>query len=192
MPKPTLNARNWQAIIQVLLDFSELEKSPNNRFFNVAQQLQNLIELNATEAEKEAVFEPIVPVYIVFENNPEEFKDAIHREAEKSRQARIQSEQQKAELNRWQSLPFYAKDRFTTFNCVERENTLENKFFALSCILDNLKAVPYLLELSTTEANFDELGQRLTEMTKLYILFAHEQLELLQKATFAQEVTQNV
>lgn len=84
-----------------------------------------------------------------------------------------------AEQKRWDSLPFYAKDKFSDLICIESRETLEDKFFAISCMFDTLKALPNLLEIGLREEGKDNVVDRLAEMSKLYLLFANEQFALL-------------
>lgn len=87
-----------------------------------------------------------------------------------------------AELEEWRSLPFYLKDKFSELLCVENQPTIKDKMFVFSCILDNLKATPKLLEISTREADKEALAEHSIEMCKLYQLFAQEQFSILMKA----------
>lgn len=88
----------------------------------------------------------------------------------------------KIPLEKWQELPFYARDKFSELICLETQQTLQEKMVAFSCILDNLKATPKLLEISTREADKEVLAEHLIEMCKLYQLFAQEQFSILIKA----------
>ncbi|MEG9530166.1 hypothetical protein [Mannheimia indoligenes] len=47
-------------------------------------------------------------------------------------------------------------------------------------MFDSLKAIPQLLELGLLEEGKSSIVERLTEMSKLYILFADEQFSLLE------------
>ncbi|EPY99250.1 hypothetical protein [Mannheimia haemolytica] len=178
-------ARNWQEIIANLQEFSEMGQGTieaakrYNDFFKTAEQLQALMNNNGTEAEKEAFFAPIESTYFSFVQTQTRLKEAMARDEEKARKLREQEAARKAEAERWNNLPFYAKDKFSDLICIESRETLEDKFFAISCMLDNLKALPNLLEMGVREEGKDSITDRLAEISKLYLLFADEQFSLL-------------
>ncbi|WGE51332.1 hypothetical protein NYR68_02780 [Actinobacillus equuli subsp. haemolyticus] len=182
--------RNWQEVIRNLLNFSEMEKRnpPNyaNQFLQIANQLQALIDNDGSEQEKEAFFAEIAPIYSCYEQTSQAVKNAIAVDAERKRQEQINKEKREAELAEWKALPFYAQDNFSNVICIENRESLDDKLFAISCMLDNLKAVPALLEINTQEADSDQLNGRIAEMAKLYISFANEQFNTLHKQVLDQ------
>ncbi|WP_209026241.1 hypothetical protein [Mannheimia haemolytica] len=177
--------RNWQEIIANLQRLSESGESTieiakrYEAFSKTAEQIQALVNNNGSEAEKEAFFAPIESIYFSFVQTQTRLKEAMARDEEKARKLREQEAARKAEAERWDNLPFYAKDKFSDLICIESRETLEDKFFAISCMFDNLKALPNLLEMGVREEGKDNVVDRLAEMSKLYLLFANEQFALL-------------
>ncbi|QLD32985.1 hypothetical protein [Mannheimia varigena] len=175
--------RNWQEIIANLHYFSETQKdSPPNfhqPFLQTAEQLQTLIDNNGTEAEKEAFFSNVKAAYDHFKDVQELIQQAKAEAEEQAQKLREQQAKIKAENERWNNLPFYAKDGISNLICIESRQTLEDKFFAISCMFDSLKAIPQLLEMGLLEEGKSSVVERLTEMSKLYLLFADEQFSLL-------------
>ncbi|HHW7546244.1 TPA: hypothetical protein ACU203_001941 [Mannheimia haemolytica] len=177
--------RNWQEIIANLQRLSESGESTieiakrYEAFSKTAEQLQALMNNNGTDAEKEAFFAPVERFYCGLLETEARLKDAIAKDEEKARKLKEQQAAREAEQKRWNSLPFYAKDKFSDLICIESRETLEDKFFAFSCMFDSLKAIPQLLEMGLLEEGKSGIVERLTEMSKLYLMFADEQFSLL-------------
>lgn len=177
--------RNWQEIIANLLRLSESGESTieiakrYEDFSKTAEQLQALMNNNGTEAEKEAFFAPVERFYLNLIQTETLFKEAKAKDEENARKLKEQKAAREAEQKGWDSLPFYAKDGFSNLICIENRQTLEDKFFAISCMFDSLKAIPQLLEMGLLEEGKSSVVERLTEMSKLYLLFADEQFSLL-------------
>lgn len=178
--------RNWQEIIANLQEINETGQGTIEMarlyedVFKTAEQLQALMNNNGTEAEKEAFFAPIEGFYIRFLQTKKRLEEAMAKDEENAQKLREQQAKIKAENERWNNLPFYAKDGFSNLICIENRQTLEDKFFAISCMFDSLKAIPQLLEMGLLEEGKSSVVERLTEMSKLYILFADEQFSLLE------------
>lgn len=177
--------RNWQEIIANLLRLSESGESTieiakrYEDFSKTAEQLQALMNNNGTEAEKEAFFAPVELFYLSLIQTETLFKEAKAKDEENAQKLREQKSAREAEQKRWDSLPFYAKDKFSDLICIETRENLEDKFFAISCMFDTLKTLPNLLEIGLREEGKDNVVDRLAEMSKLYLLFANEQFALL-------------
>lgn len=177
--------RNWQEIIANLQTFSEagkdtIEFARRYEFFSqTTEQLQALINNNGTDAEKEAFFAPIESFYLQLVQTRKQLEEAKAKDEENSRKLKEEKAAREAEQKRWDSLPFYAKDGFSNLICIETRQTLEDKFFVISCMFDSLKAIPQLLEMGLLEEGKSSVVERLTEMSKLYLLFADEQFSLL-------------
>lgn len=138
-----------------------------------------MINNNGTEAEKEAFFAPIESFYLQLVQTRKQLEEAKAKDEENARKLKEEKAVREAEQKRWDSLPFYAKDGFSNLICIENRQTLEDKFFAISCMFDSLKAIPQLLEMGLLEEGKSSVVERLTEMSKLYLLFADEQFSLL-------------
>ncbi|TCT13729.1 hypothetical protein EDC51_11116 [Bibersteinia trehalosi] len=183
---PQTNLRNWQEIIANLQEFSEGGKRmiefarQQGDFSKTAEQLQTLINNNGTEAEKEAFFAPVKDAYMRFVQTRKLVEKAMAQDKEEARVLREKLAVKKAELERWNNLPFYAKDKFSDLICIESRETLEDKFTAVSCMFETLKAIPNLLEIGALEEGKGHLIERLAEMSKLYLLFAEKQFSLLE------------
>lgn len=177
--------RNWQEIIANLQRLSESGESTieiakrYEAFSKTAEQIQALVNNNGSEAEKEAFFAPVERFYLNLIQTETLFKEAKAKDEENSRKLKEEKVAREAEQKRWDSLPFYAKDGFSNLICIENRQTLEDKFFAISCMFDSLKAIPQLLEMGLLEEGKSSVVERLTEMSKLYLLFADEQFSLL-------------
>lgn len=177
--------RNWQEIIANLQRLSESGENTieiakrYEAFSKTAKKIQALVNNNGTEAEKEAFFAPVERFYLNLIQTETLFKEAKAKDEENARKLKEQKAAREAEQKRWDSLPFYAKDKFSDLICIENRQTLEDKFFAISCMFDSLKAIPQLLEMGLLEEGKSSVVERLTEMSKLYLLFADEQFSLL-------------
>lgn len=177
--------RNWQEIIANLQRFSESGESTieiakrYEAFSKTAEQIQALVNNNGSEAEKEAFFAPVERFYLGLLETEVRLKDTIAKDEENTQKLKEQKAAREAEQKRWDSLPFYAKDKFSDLICIETRENLEEKFFAISCMFDTLKALPNLLEIGLREEGKDNVVDRLAEMSKLYLLFANEQFALL-------------
>ncbi|WP_209026258.1 hypothetical protein [Mannheimia haemolytica] len=177
--------RNWQEIIANLQRFSESGESTieiakrYEAFSKTAEQLQALMNNNGTDAEKEAFFAPVERFYCGLLETEARLKDAIAKDEEKARKLKEQQAKIKAENERWKKLPFYVRDSYSDLICIESRQTLEDKFSAISCMFDSLKAIPQLLEMGLLEEGKSGIVERLTEMSKLYLMFADEQFSLL-------------
>lgn len=177
--------RNWQEIIANLQRLSESGESTieiakrYEAFSKTAEQIQALVNNNGSEAEKEAFFAPVERFYLGLLETETRLKDAIAKDEENAQKLKEQKAAREAEHKRWDNLPFYAKDKFSDLICIESRETLEDKFFAISCMFDALKAVPNLLEIGLREEGKDSVIDRLAEMSKLYLLFVDEQFSLL-------------
>ncbi|HDL5121588.1 TPA: hypothetical protein PXD98_001818 [Mannheimia haemolytica] len=176
--------RNWQEIIANLQRLSESGESTieiakrYEAFSKTAEQIQALVNNNGSEAEKEAFFAPVERFYLGLLETETRLKDAIAKDEENAQKLKEQKAAREAEQKRWDNLPFYAKDKFSDLICIESRETLEDKFFAISCMFDAL-AVPNLLEIGLREEGKDSVIDRLAEMSKLYLLFVDEQFSLL-------------
>ncbi|HGO5818099.1 TPA: hypothetical protein ACK3JS_000622 [Mannheimia haemolytica] len=177
--------RNWQEIIANLQRLSESGKSTieiakrYEAFSKTAEQIQALVNNNGSEAEKEAFFAPVERFYCGLLETEARLKDAIAKDEEKARKLKEQQAKIKAENERWKKLPFYVRDSYSDLICIESRQTLEDKFSAISCMFDSLKAIPQLLEMGLLEEGKSGIVERLTEMSKLYLMFADEQFSLL-------------
>lgn len=177
--------RNWQEIIANLQRFSESGESTieiakrYEAFSKTAEQLQALMSNNGTDAEKEAFFAPVERFYCGLLETEARLKDAIAKDEEKARKLKEQQAKIKAENERWEKLPFYVRDSYSDLICIESRQTLDEKFSAISCMFDSLKAIPQLLEMGLLEEGKSGIVERLTEMSKLYLMFADEQFSLL-------------
>ncbi|EEY12689.1 hypothetical protein [Mannheimia haemolytica] len=179
--------RNWQEIIANLQRLSESGESTieiakrYEAFSKTAEQIQALVNNNGSEAEKEAFFAPVERFYCGLLETEARLKDAIAKDEEKARKLKEQQAKIKAENEneRWKKLPFYVRDSYSDLICIESRQTLEDKFSAISCMFDSLKAIPQLLEMGLLEEGKSGIVERLTEMSKLYLMFADEQFSLL-------------
>ncbi|WP_346556831.1 hypothetical protein ABCW44_01255 [Mannheimia haemolytica] len=177
--------RNWQEIIANLQRLSESGESTieiakrYEAFSKTAEQIQALVNNNGSEAEKEAFFAPVERFYCGLLETEARLKDAIAKDEEKARKLKEQQAKIKAENERWKKLPFYVRDSYSDLICIESRQTLKDKFSAISCMFDSLKAIPQLLEMGLLEEGKSGIVERLTEMSKLYLMFADEQFSLL-------------
>ncbi|MCT8565808.1 hypothetical protein NUS45_06645 [Glaesserella parasuis] len=164
--------RDWKEIITLLFDMSDTtkkDKAEAERYRKTAEVLQCLNENNGSEREKEAFFKYFEPIYQLYLQMDDKFKQALAKDAQNERARR-------AKIAEWERLPFYRR-KSDSILCLENQNVESNKPFAFSCLLDTLSVMPELIELDL----LDTSKQRLAEICKLYLAFVDEQFSILTK-----------
>ncbi|MDP0317542.1 hypothetical protein Q7Z28_05105 [Glaesserella parasuis] len=163
--------RDWKAIITVLCDMSDTtgNNAEAEKYRKTAEVLQCLNENNGSEREKEAFFKDVEPIYQLYLQMDDKFKQALAKDAQNERARRAKSAE-------WERLPFYRR-KSDSILCLENQNVESNKPFAFSCLLDTLSVMPELIELDL----LDTSKQRLAEICKLYLAFVEEQFAILTK-----------
>ncbi|ATW44451.1 hypothetical protein A2U20_08840 [Glaesserella parasuis D74] len=158
-------------MITVLCDMSDTtgNNAEAEKYRKTAEVLQCLNENNGSEREKEAFFKDVEPIYQLYLQMDDKFKQALAKDAQNERARRAKSAE-------WERLPFYRR-KSDSILCLENQNVESNKPFAFSCLLDTLSVMPELIELDL----LDTSKQRLAEICKLYLAFVEEQFAILTK-----------
>lgn len=164
--------RDWKAIISLLFDMSDTTKKDQaeaEKYRKTAEVLQCLNENNGSEREKEAFFKDVEPIYQLYLQMDDKFKQALAKDAQNERARRAKSAE-------WERLPFYRR-KSDSILCLESPYAENNKPFAFSCLLDCLHVLPELIERDLPGIS----KQRLAEICKLYLAFVEEQFSILTK-----------
>lgn len=164
--------RDWKEIITLLFDMSDTtkkDKAEAERYRKTAEVLQCLNENNGSEREKEAFFKDVEPIYQLYLQMDDKFKQALAKDAQNERARRAKSAE-------WERLPFYRR-KSDSILCLESPYAENNKPFAFSCLLDCLHVLPELIERDLPEIS----KQRIAEICKLYLAFVDEQYSILTK-----------
>lgn len=163
--------RDWKEIITVLCDMSDTtgNNAEAEKYRKTAEVLQCLNENNGSEREKEAFFKDFEPIYQLYLQMDDKFKQALAKDAQKERARRAKGAE-------WERLPFYRR-KSDSILCLESPYAENNKPFAFSCLLDCLHVLPELIERDLPDTS----KQRLAEICKLYLAFVEEQFSILTK-----------
>lgn len=164
--------RDWKEIITLLFDMSDTtkkDKAEAEKYRKTAEVLQCLNENNGSEREKEAFFKDVEPIYQLYLQMDDKFKQALAKDAQNERARRAKSAE-------WERLPFYRR-KSDSILCLESPYAENNKPFAFSCLLDCLHVLPELIERDLPDIS----KQRLAEICKLYLAFVEEQFSILTK-----------
>ncbi|WP_426876836.1 hypothetical protein [Glaesserella parasuis] len=164
--------RDWKAIITLLFDMSDTtkkDKAEAERYRKTAEVLQCLNENNGSEREKEAFFKDFEPIYQLYLQMDDKFKQALAKDAQNERARRAKSAE-------WERLPFYRR-KSDSILCLESPDAENDKLFAFSCVMDCLHVLPEIIEQDLPDIS----KQRLAEICKLYLAFVEEQFSILTK-----------
>ncbi|MCT8824907.1 hypothetical protein KZ326_11525 [Glaesserella parasuis] len=105
--------RDWKEIITLLFDMSDTtkkDKAEAERYRKTAEVLQCLNENNGSEREKEAFFKDVEPIYQLYLQMDDKFKQALAKDAQNGRARRAKSAE-------WERLPFLLRSRACWIVC---------------------------------------------------------------------------